>query len=92
MTKSDLIQTISAETGISMTAVRRTLNEAMDIIAGSISHGETVILPGFGTFGRKHRDSRIGRNPRTGEMIELPACNVPVFKASNWLKKTVNTG
>ena len=92
MTKSDLIQVISAGTGIPATDVRRKLNEAMDIIAGSISRGETVILPGFGTFGKKHRDSRIGRNPRTGEMIELPACNIPVFKAGNWLKKTVNTG
>ena len=92
MTKSDLIQTISGETGIPMSAVRKTLNEAMDIVSESISRGEAVILPGFGTFDRKHRDARTGRNPRTGELIDLPACDIPVFKAGKRLKKAVNVG
>ena len=92
MTKSDLIQTISGETGIPMSAVRKTLNEAMDIISESISRGEAVILPGFGTFTLRHRIPRTSRNPRTGELIDLPACDIPVFKAGKRLKKAVNAG
>ena len=92
MTKSDLIQTISGETGIPMSAVRKTLNEAMDIVSESISRGEAVILPGFGTFTLRHRSARTSRNPRTGELIDLPACDIPVFKAGKRLKKAVNAG
>ena len=54
------------------------------------SAGKPVTLIGFGTFARKHRDARTGRNPATGKEIKIPASNTPVFKAGKAFKDKVN--
>ena len=59
-------------------------------IASSLSNGEQVAVVGFGTFSVKHRAARAGRNPRTGEAIQIQASNVPGFKAGKALKDAVN--
>ena len=59
-------------------------------ISGSLKNGDQVSIVGFGTFTVKHRAARMGRNPRTGEAIQISATNVPGFKAGKALKEAVN--
>ena len=89
MNKTDLIAAVSVSAGLSKKDTERVLNAAIDAITVSLSKGEKVQLSGFGTFEVKAREARVGRNPHTKESIEIPATNVPVFKASKALKDTV---
>ena len=90
MNKTDLIAAVSVSAGLSKKDTERVLNAAIDAITANLSKGEKVQLSGFGTFEVKDREARIGRNPHTKESIEIPATNVPVFKASKALKDTVS--
>ena len=90
MNKTDLIAAVSVSAGLSKKDTERVLNAAIDAITANLSKGEKVQLSGFGTFEVKARDARVGRNPHTKESIEIPATNVPVFKASKALKDTVS--
>ena len=90
MNKTDLIAAVSVSAGLSKKDTERVLNAAIDAITVSLSKGEKVQLSGFGTFEVKAREARVGRNPHTKESIEIPATNVPVFKASKALKDTVS--
>ena len=90
MNKTDLIAAVSVSAGLSKKDTERVLNAAIDAITASLSKGEKVQLSGFGTFEVKAREARVGRNPHTKESIEIPATNVPVFKASKALKDTVS--
>lgn len=90
MNKTDLIAAVSVSAGLSKKDTERVLNAAIDTITASLTKGEKVQLSGFGTFEVKAREARVGRNPHTKESIEIPATNVPVFKASKALKDTVS--
>ena len=90
MNKTDLIAAVSVSAGLSKKDTERVVNAAIDAITASLSKGEKVQLSGFGTFEVKAREARVGRNPHTKESIEIPATNVPVFKASKALKDTVS--
>lgn len=90
MNKTDLIAAVSVSAGLSKKDTERVLNAAIDAITANLSKGEKVQLSGFGTFEVKAREARVGRNPHTKESIEIPATNVPVFKASKALKDTVS--
>ena len=92
MTKAELIATVSAAADMPQKAVEMALNATLDTIATAVGHGETVTIPGFGTFGTKHREARKCRNPQTGEEMEAPACTVPSFKAGSRLKAAVSDG
>lgn len=92
MKKSELIQYVSGATDIPPEAVGKVMNTALDMIITAVSNGDTVSLPGFGHFSRKHREARIGRNPRTGERIDIPACKVPHFQPGKVFRETVKTG
>ncbi|MFO1257447.1 MAG: HU family DNA-binding protein [Gammaproteobacteria bacterium] len=70
----------------------KVLNSLVDIITLSLRSGKSVSLLGFGTFAVKPRAARVGRNPKTGEPIQIDAANVPVFKAGKALKDAVNSG
>jgi len=89
MNKTDLIAIAAEKTGMTKKDTERILNAAIDAITSSLIHGEKVQLSGFGTFETKERESRIGRNPRTGEAVEIPATRVPDFKASKALKDSI---
>lgn len=89
MNKTELIAAVAQSTGLTKKDTERALNAAIDAITASMVAGEKVQLSGFGTFEVKAREARIGRNPHTREAIEIPATNVPVFKASKALKDTV---
>ena len=89
MNKTELIAVAAQAAGMTKKDTERILNAALETITASLVRGEKVQLSGFGTFEVKQREARVGRNPRTKEAVEIPATNVPVFKASTVLKDTV---
>ena len=89
MNKTELIAVTAENTGMTKKDAERCLNAAIDAITASLVKGEKVQLSGFGTFEIKERESRLGRNPRTKEAIEIPATRVPLFKASKALRDCV---
>ena len=89
MNTTELIAAVSQSAGLTKKDTERVLNAALDAITAALCKGEKVQLSGFGTFEVKAREARIGRNPHTKEAIDIPATNVPVFKASKVLKDTV---
>jgi len=90
MNKSELIDAVAASADISKAAAGRALDATLDTIADSLKEGDQVTLVGFGTFQVKHRAARAGRNPQTGETIQIAESNVPGFKAGKQLKDAVN--
>ncbi|SFT93038.1 DNA-binding protein HU-beta [Geodermatophilus amargosae] len=81
MNKSDLIARITERLGGDRTTAVAAVNGVLEEIEGSVARGERVSLSGFGTFDRRERAPRLGRNPRTGEAIRVGASVVPVFRA-----------
>ncbi len=90
MNKSELIDSIAASSDISKAAAGRALDAALDSITDALKKGDQVVLVGFGTFQVKDRAARTGRNPQTGETIQIKAAKVPGFKAGKALKDAVN--
>ena len=89
MNKSDFIKAITDKTDLSKTSATEVLDVVLETVTNSLQDGESVTLPGFGTFTVKERAARTGRNPRTGEVIEIAAARVPSFKAGKSLKDAV---
>jgi len=88
--KSELIEAIAASADISKAAASRALDAMVESVTESLKQGDTVSLVGFGTFSVKERAARTGRNPQTGEPIQISAAKVPAFKAGKALKDAVN--
>ncbi len=91
MNKSELIDAIAAAADLPKASAGRALDAVIDSITESLKKGDPVALVGFGTFAVKHRAARAGRNPQTGETIQIKAANVPGFKAGKALKEAVNS-
>ena len=89
MNKSDLIDAIALSADISKAAAGRA-EATVDSITEALQAGDQVALVGFGTFQVKDRAARSGRNPQTGETIQIKASKVPGFKAGKALKDAVN--
>ncbi len=90
MNKNDLIDAIADKADLSKASAGRALDGALSAITETLSKGDSVSLVGFGTFSVKARAARQGRNPRTGETIQIGASNTPGFKAGKALKDAVN--
>ena len=90
MNKSELIDAVAAAADISKASAGRALDAMVDSVTGALKEGDQVVLVGFGTFAVKERAARTGRNPQTGEPIEIAAAKVPGFKAGKALKDAVN--
>jgi DNA-binding protein HU-beta len=90
MNKAELIEAVASGANLSKADAGRAVDAVVDAVTGSLKQGEQVAVVGFGTFSVKHRAARVGRNPRTGESINIPASNVPGFKAGKALKDAVN--
>jgi len=88
--KSELIEAIAASADIPKAAATRALDAMVESATDSLKKGESVSLVGFGTFAIKERAARTGRNPQTGQPIEISAAKVPSFKAGKALKDAVN--
>ena len=89
MNKTELIAAAAENSGMTKKDTERVINAAIDAIAAELAKGNRVQLSGFGIFEVKHREARVGRNPRTKEAIEIPASRTPVFKPSKALKDPV---
>jgi DNA-binding protein HU-beta len=90
MNKAELIEAVSTQTSLQKADAARAVDAVFDSITSALKSGDTVALLGFGTFVVKARAARSGRNPRTGETIEIAASKVPGFKAGKALKDAVN--
>ncbi len=90
MNKGDLIESVAGKSGLSRADATRAVDAVIDSITGALKSGGSVSLVGFGTFAVKARAARQGRNPRTGETIQIKASKVPGFKAGKGLKDAVN--
>ena len=90
MNKSELIDAIASLADINKSDAGRALDATIDTITEALRKGEQVSLVGFGTFSVKHRSARTGRNPQTGQAIDIAASTVPGFKAGKALKDAVN--
>ena len=90
MNKNDLVAAIAADTGMSKADSATAVDGVIDSITTALGRGEEVRLVGFGTFNVVHRRATQGRNPRTGEPIQIPASNQPKFRAGKVLKSAVN--
>ncbi len=90
MNKSELIEAIAKAADISKAAAERALDGTVAAITTSLKKGDMVTLVGFGTFHVGNRAARSGRNPRTGETIQIKASRVPKFRAGKALKDAVN--
>ena len=88
--KSELIDAIAASAEIPKASAGRALDAVIASITGALKEGDSVALIGFGTFDVKERAARTGRNPQTGQPIEIKASRVPSFKAGKALKDAVN--
>ncbi len=90
MNKSEMIDAIAAGADISKAAAGRALDSMIDAVTDALKKGDTVSLIGFGTFVVRDRAARTGRNPRTGQTINIAASKNPSFKAGKALKDAVN--
>lgn len=90
MTKAELVDLITDSTGLNRRDTVTVVNLIMENIGGALTAGDKVELRGFGSFKVKSRRSRLARNPRTGDAVDVPAKRVPYFKASNELKDRLN--
>ena len=90
MNKKELVQTIAKEADVTINDADKCLDALTKAITQSLAKNDNVTLVGFGTFQVKDRSAREGRNPKTGEIIQIKACKVPSFKAGKGLKDAVN--
>lgn len=90
MNKQELIDNIASSADITKADAGRALDSVLDSITGALKGGDSVVLVGFGTFSVRERKARTGRNPQTGQAIEIAAAKVPAFKAGKALKDAVN--
>lgn len=90
MNKSDLVQAVADSSGISKADSAKAVDAVFDCIASSLKGGDEVRVVGFGTFSVSRRAASTGRNPRTGETIQIAASMQPKFKAGKALKDAVN--
>ena len=89
--KAEMIDAIAESANISKVAASKAFSCFLESVVAALKSGQQVSLLGFGTFAVKPRAARVGRNPKTGEPIQISAANVPVFKAGKNLKDAVNS-
>lgn len=90
MNKTELIDQIADESDVSKAAAGRALDAMISAVTQTLTQGEQVTLVGFGTFSVRDRAARTGRNPQTGETIQIRAAKVPTFKAGKAFKDALN--
>ena len=90
MNKTELIAAAAEQAGMTKKDTEKVLNAALDAIAAALAKNDKVQVSGFGIFEVKEREARTGRNPRTGEPMEIAASKNPAFKASKTLKDAID--
>lgn len=89
MNRKDLVQTVAQEAGLSAAQADAAVTATLDGLVAAVAAGEKVTLPGFGTFEQRSRAARSGRNPQTGEAMEIAASVAPAFKPAAAFKQAV---
>ena len=92
MTKADLIEEVSRVVEMTRKESEVIVEAIFDSIVRSLRSGDKIEIRGFGSFRTRQRQSRVGRNPKTGTRVEVPAKKIPYFKPSKELKDVVNVG
>ena len=90
MTKNEVIAAVAESSGMTKKDTETVVNALGEVIKETLAKGEEIRFIGFGSFEVKERSPRKGRNPKTGEEIEIPAARVPTFKCGKLLKSAVN--
>ena len=90
MKKADIVDAIAGKVGVPKAQIQQMVDDVFDLIADGLTKGEKIDLRGFGTFSVRDSAARTGRNPQTGEPIQIPARRVPGFKPGKELKDKVN--
>ena len=96
MNKAELVERVAQKTGLSVRETRTVVDAIFDpdpsvgIVAAELISGNKVAISGFGTFEARQRKARVGRNPHTGEAVDIPASRAPAFKAGKPLKESLN--
>ena len=90
MTKTDLIAQVAANTEMSKKSAELAVNAAFEALGKAMAEGEKITISGFGTFEVRERAARTGRNPKTGETIQIAASKAVGFKAGKTIKEKVN--
>ena len=91
MTKAELIEELAKVTNLTKKETELIVNTVFDNIGEALTQGDKVELRGFGSFRIRHRNSRKGRNPKTGDSVSVPEKRVPFFKVGKRLRELVNT-
>ena len=91
MRKQDLVKEVANEAGLSEAQATKAVNAFLDSIQGALARNEEIQLSGFGSFKVVERAGREGRNPRTGETMQIAASRVPRFTAGSGLKKAISS-
>ncbi len=89
MNKSDLINAVASSADLSKAAAGNAVDGIVEAITDALKAGDTVTLIGFGSFSVRERAARTGRDPRTGNPLEIKAAKIPAFKAGKMLKDAV---
>ena len=92
MTKAELIERVAVATDVTKKQAEAIVDTVFDAIVRSLKEGQKIELRGFGSFRLRERGARMGRNPKTGVKVSVPAKKIPFFKPSKELKDLVNTG
>lgn len=90
MNKAELIDAVAGSANLTKVDAGRAVDALVEVIAGALKGDDEVMLAGFGTFTVRKRAARSGRNPRTGDIIAIPASNLPAFKPGKALRDAVN--
>lgn len=91
MTKADLVEEVSKVTELTRKDAEVIVDTLFESVIKALREGDKLEVRGFGSFRVRQRNSRVGRNPKTGEKVEVPAKRVPYFKPSKELKDLINT-
>ncbi len=89
MTKADIIDSAAEKAGLPKQGVEEIVNEVFNGIVAALKNGDKVNISGFGTFSVSHRKARTGRNPKTGETIQIASSRAAKFKAGKGLKESL---
>jgi DNA-binding protein HU-beta len=89
MNKTELVEDVANKAGLTKSQTQGVLKAFISTIAEVVANGDKVILVGFGSFEPKVRSAREGRNPKTGELIHIPAARVPTFSAGKAFREAV---
>ncbi len=89
MNKGELVDAIAEKAGVTKKQADEVLTSAIEVIIDAVSKGDKVTLVGFGSFEKRHRQAREGRNPKTGQTMTIPETHVPGFSAGKQFKEKV---